>query len=73
MWMRIKNKTRWVFYDRIISNYMIRPDAASSSLNSRNEGLFDFEKVQKRCMNKFEFWIAKVINKIVYLINNTRR
>jgi glycosyltransferase involved in cell wall biosynthesis len=73
LWMRIKNKTRWIFYDRIICNYMIRPGSASSSNKAKEEGIADFEKVQLRNMNKVEFFFARTINKIVNFLNKTRR
>jgi glycosyltransferase involved in cell wall biosynthesis len=73
LWMRIKDKTRWIFFDRIICNYMIRPGAASSDLKNTKSGALDFERVQKRYMNVLELFFAKKINFYIDSFNKTRR
>jgi len=73
MWVRIKNDTNWKFYDRIMSNYCIRKDAQSSGEKNTNENLEYKNTVQKRYMNFFECWIAKLINFLVSKINKTSR
>lgn len=73
LWIRIKDKTKWKFFNRIICRYMIRPDAHSSSAKVKKQGQEDFKKVQKRYMNEFEYYLARILNKLISMFNSTLR
>jgi len=73
LWLRLRRKTNWIFFDRIISNYMIRPGAQSSSKKNRKENQFNLKKVQKQYMNKFELSFSYLINSLINKINKTLR
>lgn len=73
LWLRIRNKTRWSFYNRIISNYCIRQDAESSSLKNRKKNKKNYQLVQKRYLNIWERPLARVFNFILEKRNKTYR
>lgn len=73
VWLRIRNQTNWSFFDRIICNYMIRPDAQSSSLAHREDGMKEYESVQRKHMNLLEVFMAKTCNNIVKHYNRSCR
>lgn len=72
-WLRIADKTKWIFYDKLISNYMIRKGSESSDITKKFENLDSLEVVQKRYLNYFEMITAKIINSLVMKINKTYR
>jgi glycosyltransferase involved in cell wall biosynthesis len=73
LWIKIREITQWVFFDRIISNFKISPDAQSSGEKNQNENNKNLEKVQRRYMNNLEFFFSCAINKILEKINKTTR
>lgn len=73
LWLRIRNKTRWIFFDKIISNYCIRSGARSSSIVNRKENKKNYWLVQKRYLRLFEIPIAYVFDFIIEKRNKTYR
>ncbi|MFH1457319.1 MAG: glycosyltransferase family 2 protein [Patescibacteria group bacterium] len=73
MWLRIKNSTNWLFFNKIICNYVIRADAQSSGKKNQARNLSNYLKVQRKNMNIFEFQIAKLFNMLKNKINKTLR
>lgn len=73
VWLRIRDKTKWSYFDRIICNFMIRSDAQSSGLARKEEGLKQYELVQKRHLNFVEVCIAKACNTIIKHYNKSYR
>lgn len=73
LWLRLRKKTNWIFFDRVISNYTIRPGAQSSSKKNRKENQFNFKKVQKQYMTKLELFFSYLINSLINKINKTSR
>jgi len=67
-WLRIGKKTRWKFFDRIISNYRIHSSAQSSGVKNRETTRKNREFVQKRYTNLFEFTLCKLINRLIWKI-----
>lgn len=61
LWLRIANRTNWVFYDRIIANYLVRKGAQTSDLTYRSENIEYFYKVKKRHLKSIEYQIFKFI------------
>jgi len=72
LWLRIRNKTQWQFFDRIISNYTIRAGAQSSSLANRNVVRANRETVQRRHINLTSFLIAKLLNRLIGLYSKNK-
>jgi hypothetical protein len=72
-WLRVVSKTKWNFYDRIISNYMIKKGSSSSDSDKKKQNLYFLETVQKRYLNLFEMILAKIANRLVMIINKTYR
>jgi len=62
MWMRIRNKTEWSFYNRIICNYRVHQEAQSSSKENERENQKNLLEVQKRYLNFIEFPFARALN-----------
>jgi len=71
LWLRIKNSTSWMFFDRLICNYMIRSDAQSSGRNNEIENKKNLKKVHKEHLGKMEFKVAQIINFFLHKKNKT--
>lgn len=72
-WLRIANKTRWGFFDRVISNYTIRKGAKTSSRKNRQENEANLKIVQRRYLDVSEYFLAKTVHRFVRLIGRTTR
>jgi glycosyltransferase involved in cell wall biosynthesis len=64
LWFRIRTKTNWSFFQRIICNYRVRAGAQSSDRNKILENQANIELVQKRYLNPVEFFFIRILNKI---------
>lgn len=73
LWLRIKDKTKWIFFDRIISNYCVRPDSQSASSKNAQLNSLNYESVQKRYLNRVELILANLINHFLNKRNNNLR
>ena len=73
LWLRLRKKTNWLFFDSIISNYKIRPDAQSSGKKNSAKNKNDLEIVQKSHLNFFELYISRAINEFIAKTNKTQR
>jgi glycosyltransferase involved in cell wall biosynthesis len=69
LYLRIAKKTRWTFYNRIISNYLIHAGSVSSSLSTRAKNLENLRKVQQRYLNLIELPVAVFTNSFINHIN----
>ena len=65
LWLRIGNKTKWMFYDRVIANYTVRKGARTSDKRFREENLNHLYEVKNRYLNRFEFFIFKLIQSLI--------
>jgi len=72
-WLRIKNHTNFVFFDRVIADYAVRSNAVSSSKDKILVNRRVLESVQKRYLNKGEMFLVKIINRVSDRINKTYR
>ncbi len=72
LWLRISNKTKWNFFDRIISNYRIHPFAQSSALRNQLININNYETIQRKYTNNIEFILCKIINRIIWKIYKGR-
>lgn len=68
-WLRIKNSTRWIYFDRIISNFCLRSDAQSSSFANQKNNNKDLNLVKKYYLNKFEFFCFLFLNFFINIKN----
>jgi len=73
LWYRLMNKTKWHFFNKIIADYTLRSDAETSSRKNRKKNILVLEKVQLRYLGIFEMKVARVINRLVDIINKTYR
>ncbi|MDD4902104.1 MAG: glycosyltransferase [Patescibacteria group bacterium] len=64
LWFRIRNKTNWSFFNRIICNYRMGEGAQSSAIDKREENRDNIRKVQKRYLNPVEYFLVDFLNKI---------
>lgn len=65
-WLRIRTKTKWKFYDRVISDFMVRKGAQSSGLIRKDENDINTITVLTRYLSPFEMKIFKFLDKYVY-------
>jgi len=70
LWLRIRAKTRWLFFRRVISNFSIRPDAQSSGLKNKSANERNYLTVRKRHLNKLELIVANLVNGLIKLKNS---
>lgn len=73
LWLRIKDKTDWRFYNEIISNYCIRKGAESSSLLNRKKNQTNVRLIQKRYLNTWELFLSFIFNLIIEKRNKSLR
>jgi len=73
LWLRIGSKTNWEFFNRIISNYMLRNDSLTSSVNNKKIAFTTLEKVKRRYLNCFEFFFAKIGDWLILRFNKNYR
>jgi len=73
LWMRIRKKTTWTFFDRIISDFCIGEDTESSSKKNIEQNRKNIETVQRRYMNLFEFAFARLFNSFTAGINKVHK
>lgn len=66
--MRIKNKTKRVFFDRTIAHYMIRPWAQSSGKKNTIQNHQTRKKIYKKYNNFFTYIIALSLRNLISLI-----
>jgi glycosyltransferase involved in cell wall biosynthesis len=64
LWFRIRNKTNWSFFKRIICNYQMSDTAESSSPENKKRNMENIKKVQKRYLNRIEYFFILILNKI---------
>ena len=64
LWFRIRTKTNWSFFKRIICNYRSWEGAQSFDTGKRQENLESMRKVQKRYLNPLDFFLVAVIGEI---------
>ena len=69
MWLRIKDNTQWSYFDCIVSNYMLRKGAMSSSKKNILVNKANLAIVQKRHLNRLEYIIA-ILSNLLYKIKN---
>ncbi len=73
MWKRINYKTKWSFFDRVICNYRVREGAQSSDKKNYKENRKNLREIQKRHLNKLEYFLMNFVNKIQERRNKDKR
>ncbi|HJY98737.1 MAG TPA: glycosyltransferase [Patescibacteria group bacterium] len=72
-WLKISDKTDWHFFDKIISDFMIRKTAQSSGLLNKSKNYSNAFRVRRRYMNGLELTIFKVIKMVTDPFSKTYR
>ncbi len=72
-WLKIENKTKWIFFNRVMSNYTIRGDAKSSSAAKLKENLRRMHSVQRRYLNRQEYLLSNIISWFIQWCNKVTR
>jgi hypothetical protein len=73
LFLRISPKTKWSFFDRVISNYTLRSSSLSSDRNNKKLALRILDRVQKRYLTQGEQFFAKIVGRLVSIFNKTYR
>lgn len=68
LWFRIKNKTKWSFYDRIVSNFCMHSESQTANLKMKEKNKLNYSIVQRRYLNLLELFLTRIVNQTV----NTR-
>jgi len=61
-WLRIKNKTKWTYWNRLVSAFCLRNDSQTGNLINNKINYANYKNIQKLYMNFFEFYISKIID-----------
>jgi len=69
LWLRIKDKTNWIYFDRVISNYCLRKGAQSSGKKNKIENKKNRKIVKKRYLNKIEMILSFFVDMLLSLKN----
>lgn len=62
MWLRIRNKTTWAFYNRVISNYTLRSGSQSASFERKTHNWNNYTAVQSKHLRWHQKPFAKLVN-----------
>jgi len=73
LWLRIGPKTKWVFFDRNISNYTLRSDSLTSGIKNKKIGFETLEKVKLRYLSWPEKFLAKIVDYLIFKHNKIYR
>ncbi|MBD3279277.1 MAG: glycosyltransferase [Candidatus Pacebacteria bacterium] len=69
MWLRLRNKTQWLFFDRAICDYMVREGANSSDPANLARNRKIYKQMQQGYMNWLEFQASKLISYFIQQYN----
>jgi len=58
-WLRIKDKTKWTFFDIVVSNY--GAEETADSVKNRDKYIKNADLIRRKYLNKFEFAIYKLV------------
>lgn len=64
-WLKIKDKTKWIYFNKIIANYRIRQGAQSSDIKNIKFNQNEHREIQNKHLNLLEKPIAFIVNKII--------
>lgn len=73
LWLRIKDKTEWFFYDRVISNYCVRSGSETASAMNRLQTIKFKKVVRSRYLNKAEMVLANLVDWLAEIKNKNYR
>jgi glycosyltransferase involved in cell wall biosynthesis len=60
-WFRIKDKTKWKYFDRVISKFRVHESSRSSGKKFANENKKEVAFVYKKYLNNYEFFLWNVV------------
>lgn len=72
-WLRIAKKTRWLFMNKIISNYRIHKGAQSSSKKNRRENVYRQRLIAKRHLSKIDYILFSTLKIFLDMYTSTLR
>lgn len=67
MWLRLKDQTRWLFFDSLIAIYRHHAQAQSTNPNNRRANDQEYFKVHREYLNFFNFSIFYLFNLLLKL------
>lgn len=73
LWLRIMNKTNWLFIDTIISNYRVRINAESTDRRNYTKNQSNLLVVLKRHLSPIEFFLSRISNYLLSKLNTVYR
>lgn len=65
LWFRLNYKTKWQYFDRLISCYRVHNQAKSSSLGNYQSNRAEYKRVQSKYLSS---WVDRALAKLVHLI-----
>lgn len=63
LWLRIRNVTKWKYYNRVISNFRIHSGSKSTGLENFENHIKTRNGVQRRYANLFEYALIWLLNR----------
>ena len=70
LWLRIRSKTNWIFFSRIITNFSLRAEAQSSGIKNKKENEVEFSMIRRKYLNALEMTIFNTLNLLIKLKYN---
>ena len=63
-WLRIKNHTRWIYFDRIVDFFRVHDSGNSSNPLARDRAQVDEMRAGRLYLNGFEFYVLRPVFKV---------
>lgn len=73
LWFRLANRTKWIFINRIISNFRVGKDTQSSGRKNKHINDINELKVARRYLNRGEYFLHRVVKLLLDAYNHTLR
>lgn len=73
MWLRIKDKTRWLFFDRIIARYRQHADAQSSGPKNQAFNQRESFQIHREYLGRLSFGLFVILDFILKIKNKSKR
>lgn len=73
LWLRIKNRTRWIFFDRLIACYRHHPGAQSTGQANQKANRKESLSVYRSYLGPIKFFLFFLFNKLLFLKSKVKK
>jgi hypothetical protein len=72
-WLKIFRRTKWLYFPLIVCNFRCHENSSTTSMFNRENSILLMYRVQKKWLNKFEFYVLKPLVEIAISLLVTLR